>query len=267
MPTYNVIGSLCPTLPYPASLVSPTGQVPTTLEDVVGGETLSFIGIFNQNAAAVDALGQMGGGAYAVLQSTGELTAGSGLSLNVSAAFCTLDGVVYGSAGSLALTGSAYNWVYMLSSGVFTSTTSVTTTPPANPATRCVFLGRVTCSASAITEIDYSGRLESRGGVLYRRLGDAGAPSDTPVARYQIVTRAGGGIYLWTGEQYVAFAGALGTAIASVTDNDSVTLAEFEQAQSNWRRYALNNWNLLGGPMELWEGIEDQLEIAIAEMA
>ena len=266
MPSYNVTGTLCPTLPYASTLITVSDATPTTLENVVGGETLSFIGIHNRNAARVDALGQFGAGAYAVVQGTGELTDGGGLSLAVSACAVTLDGAVTASAGTLALTGSAYNWVYLLQNGTLTKTTSVTTTPPANPAAKCVFLGRVQCGASTITDIDYSGRLEWRGGMLYRRLGDAGAPSDTPVSRYQIVTRTGGGVYLWTGDQYVAMAGALGAVVATAVDNTSVSLAMLEQIERNWRRFALNLTHVLG-TAEPWAGLEEQLELAVSEAA
>lgn len=68
-----------------------------------------------------------------------------------------------------------------------------------------VYLGRVVVDgAGVMTVIDYSGRLELKGGTLRRRTSDAGMPADTPPAEYLISHRTAGSRYLWEGGVYYA---------------------------------------------------------------
>lgn len=198
MPTYSRTAVLCPAPQVYSALVLPGGGAPTTREALVGGESTALLTKWNTNAAAIDALGQIGAGAYAVRQGTGELTAGAGLTLNVSALAILVDGPVAVAAQTLALTDGADNHIWALRTGVVAKQTGSLLPPTGG----LVYLGTVTTAAGAITAIDYSGRLEFRGSGLYRRTADAGAPGDTPPASLLFVNRTAGGRYMWDGDAY-----------------------------------------------------------------
>lgn len=205
MPDYNLLAAgECPAIVVPASLLDPAAGTPLVASALVAGDTSAVLTKLNTNASRLDLAGRWGGGGYAV--ATGlDLTAGAGLTLNISAGQAVLDGVAHvGAATTLALTDAAYNWVWILQNGSITKTTSATTTPPAAPSAACAFLGRVYCTGGVISTIDYSGRLELRGGTLYRRTGDSGAPGDAPPAKLQFLAQTAGGRYWWDGAAYTA---------------------------------------------------------------
>jgi hypothetical protein len=77
---------------------------------------------------------------------------------------------------------------------------------PDPPTSACCFLGRVLCNPGNIVEIDYSGRHYLRGGCIWRRTADEGAPTDEPSATTLFMHRTAGGVYAWDGVEYFAVA-------------------------------------------------------------
>ena len=196
MPSYSVAASLCPTLAAPSTLLIPgTHSAPVTQTPAVGA-TSSVPALVDRMAANLDLTGRRGGGAYAVTE--GLDISGSALTCTVTAGQAMLDGVVTNPASAtLSLADNAYNWIYLLQNGSVTKTSDASTTPPANPASVCAFLGRIQVTAGTPGTADYSGRWELRNGTLWRRTGDAGAPADTPASTLLFVNQTAGGLYLW----------------------------------------------------------------------
>lgn len=209
MPVYLLRANQCPAIQMPAALLDESDGLPLTAERILAGASgpAGLLQI-NQNAARLDNVGRHGG-AHAHCIKTGlALTAGAGLTLNIGTGHVGIDaGATLDVATTLILPDGAYNagdltvrcWIWMNeTTGVVQVTSS--TVPPAG---RYALLGSARTNAGAIVDIDYSGRLELRGGMLYRRTGDEGAPTDAPPA-VQVITRTGGGEYLWDGERYQA---------------------------------------------------------------
>lgn len=232
---WTATAALCPALVSPSGLLIPTDGTPTQASSITAGATTAGLTAFNVNAEKLDLLGRVGGGAFALAPQEGstacELTAGSGLTLNIAAGNFLVDSPGHRAATTLALTNNVYNWVWLTASGSLVAATSATTALPSTPASARVFLGRVLTAAGAITQIDYSGRLELRGGTLYRRTADAGMPTDTPPASCQILTRTAGGLYLWDGDQYVSVGGSGGTVPYWIISTRTYQVALYEQAQ------------------------------------
>jgi len=207
------------------ALLSPAPQVPTALllpgtDPAVKAGTLtagasgsgSLTTPFNANAAHLDNVGSIGGAwAYAVDYGL-DLSDGGGLTLNIAAGGAGVGAVpTVAAAQTKALTNSSQNHVWLLRDGSISLRQNVLT-PPATPA---VYLGRVTTAGGVITAIDYSGRVEHRGGTLYRRTADVGTPTDTPPAGIVLLTETSDGLYLWTGTEYVSLASSSGVGFAT----------------------------------------------------
>lgn len=195
-----------PTLPSRTTALIPGTDAAPVASSLTAGDTTQLLTKHNRNATGLDALGTAGAGAYAIIRRNAagslDLSAGSDLTLNISVGDAILDGIRHRAATTVNLTDNAYNWVWLTQAGTVSVTSDAAETPvPAAPAAICAFLGRVYCTGAAISVIDYSGRLEFRGGTLWRRTGDSGAPGDTP-PYYQIYTETLGGRYWWDGTAY-----------------------------------------------------------------
>lgn len=221
---WTLTAVLSPGVQTPTAFLTPGTDAPNKAAAIIAGASGpgSLTTPFNTNAAHLDNLGTAGGvWAFAVVYGL-ELTAGSGLTLNVSAGGALVGAVPTKTAAlTAALTDASQNHVWLLRSGAISLRQNVLT-PPATPG---VYLGRVTCAAGAITAIDYSGRVEVRGGTLYRRTADAAAPADTPPASLVLLTQTAGGLYLWDGGAYRNVTGTLAGLAAGPNNAQYLTLA------------------------------------------
>jgi len=131
-----------------------------------------------------------------------------------------LDGPVTLAADeTVALTDNATNYAWLTQAGNLVVVVGATTPPPGVDA--AVFLCRVVTAAGVQGTPDYSGRYEMRGGTLYRRTGDAGAPADTPPDTVQFLAQTAGGRYWWDGSAYTKL------------DRQGVAVADLAQTISN----------------------------------
>lgn len=209
---WTAIASLCPAARPVATLGDITNAVPSVSTTFVAGDTLEASDL-NQIGARNDLAGALGGGGIYCVQTGLEVTISSGITISVSAGKFVGDGECeLSTATTLALTNNVYNWVYINNSGGLVAATSATTTVPAVPSGGKAFLARVLTAAGAITEIDYSGRLESKGGAVWRKTYDAGVPSDTPPSTVRFISESRNGLYYWDHTQWLAMgAGEVGT--------------------------------------------------------
>lgn len=218
MPVYTANAADCPAVQTPAAAVT----APTVAAALAGGETDELLTRFNDNAEQLDITGQLGGGGYAVGIGL-ELTDGGGQLLAVSAGVALADGARQIAATTQALGNNVWTWVYVNNAGTLVLATHTAATPvPAIPAGAKVFLGRVKTLAGAITEIDYSGRLQHYRDGLKRKTNDAGPPTDTPPAGIMFWAETATGLYRWTGTAYASLAGGDGLV------PDLITAAEYQ---------------------------------------
>lgn len=199
--TYSINAASCPAIQVSTSSLDPTSSTPTptTASTLTAGASGpgSLTLPFGRNAVRLDLLGKHGGGAVAVAEGL-DITYTSGLTITVTAGVAMSDGPVkLVNAATVGLTDNSTRYVWFLQGG--TPTTTNTTTAPSSTA---VFLGKVVTAGGVVTVIDYSGRWELRGGLLWRRTGDAGTPGDTPPSTARFYNRTNGGIYIWDGSSY-----------------------------------------------------------------
>lgn len=206
MLTWTKNAAACPAIQVPGSLLDPAGADASTVTSLVaegilaGTDGLTGLDAVNRNAVRLDNAARYGGArAHAVLEGL-DLSGPGGLTVSCSAGAAVVGAahVIVPAALTAALTNNADNWVWLLRTGLL-SVQPGTLAAPGSPA---VLLGLVVTAAGAVTGVDYSGRLELRGGTLYRRTADAGAPADTPPAGLILVQRTAGGRYLWDGDAY-----------------------------------------------------------------
>lgn len=209
---WTALASKTPAARPVATLGNITTAVPSDGPVFAGGETSGAVTMLNEISARADIAGAVGGGGIYCVQTGCEVTVSSGLTIAVSAGKFCGDGEGQVDALTQAMTNNVYNWVYVLQSGTLTVATAATDTVPSIPAGAKAFLARVLTAAGAITEIDYSGRLESKGGAVWRKTYDAGVPSDTPPSTVRFISESRNGLYYWDHTQWLAMgAGEVGT--------------------------------------------------------
>lgn len=206
-PVYTEIALYCPPWVEPGAPLSPSADpaAPLTFNEFSLGQTTTVPLRLNQDNRRSEIIAQHGGaGAYAVVYGL-DLSVSSGLTLAYSLGCANVDGPQRLAAGTLALAGLVYNWVWITSGGVVTFVTgSKRDEVPDPPTSAAAFLGRVLCDGSSIVEIDYSGRHYQRGGKLWRRTADVGMPTDEPSATLQFRQRSSDGVWEWDGVEYFA---------------------------------------------------------------
>lgn len=232
MATYLYKAADCPAVQYPTAYINPAGLTPVIGDAIINGDTSQGMDKVNATTARVDAQSQLGGGGpFGVQQGTGEITAGSGLTANISAALFRANGTEYAAAQTFACTGGSANYLWLNASG-----TVVRSGDTDVPSGGKVFLGLVECSGSSIGSIDYSGRQELRSGWLFRQTADAAEPSDTPNASISFYAVTEGGLYLWNGTEYVPIDGATSALLTDLTDLEG----EHERLARLFRRLIRN---------------------------
>lgn len=160
--------------------------------------TTSLSAKWNRNALAVELIGRLGCGTYCILNGL-TISTGTGLSLGVAAGQAAIDGVVeIDTATTYTVPASqAYIGIWLKQDGTLTH--SLTTTPPSGG--KC-YLGSCVTSGSAITSVDFSGVLYSRGAIAVRTTADTGVPGDSPAASLVFITYTAAGAYIWNGTSY-----------------------------------------------------------------
>lgn len=210
MSTYNLLATECPAVVVPSGFIDPAEGEPTTLSSLIVGMTaLEAVPVWQEWAAAIDALGRFGGGARAVNSGLALGTAAS-LSLPIGAGQASIDGpVTVPTATTKAVSDGIYDggnyagvriFAYLTQAGTITVVNNSLTAPSAN----CVFLGSCRTNGGAVVDTDESGVMRLlQGGILYRRTADLGPPTDSPPANVMFLAHTAGGYYLWTGTAYV----------------------------------------------------------------
>jgi hypothetical protein len=165
---------------------------------LVAGDVAQVISKLNQNAARIDAMGRYSGGCWAITNGLTLSVGGGTLTLAIAAGQAQIDGPVTLSPGTTILVpdNTPRVYVWMNQSGLLISGTS--TSPPA----ASIFLGSCVTSGGAITQVDTSGVVYNRAGVLWRQTADTTTPTDTPPAGVQLMTRGLTESYWWDGNGY-----------------------------------------------------------------
>lgn len=236
MPVFTVTAANAPAIQIPSSVTSITGAVPTSNSSdyLISGDTATVLAPkTNRNAVRLELTATYGGvGAYAVA-SGWELSVSSGLTAAISTGIGVVQGLVQTvSAATQVCTDNVYNWLWMTQAGTIALATQVAGTPaPSVPSGGKIFLGRILASGGSLTEFDYSGRCELRGGVLWRRTGDVGAPTDSPSANIKIITRTLSGQYFWDGSAHWALGGTSGVVPENIVSGSTFAIPQYYQTE------------------------------------
>jgi hypothetical protein len=258
----------CPALQTAPALLDPAAGMPTAAKRLqTGSQPPTLISNFNWNAVALDDLGRFGGGGRAVCFGLDLVPPASGLSLTVSAGLAMIDSAVPLSANAIwAITdNTARTCIWLTQAGAISPRTDILDPPIAS-----CYLGSVASAGGLIAVPDYSGVMRLRGGTLWRRTGEEGAPDDTKAAGWptdppsglQFAHRTNGGWWWWDGVAYVgALAGGSGTSVFAA----ALAAAQDEADEQGrlLRRLLRNLVDVLGE--DVLPGLEEQYEWALAE--
>lgn len=225
---------------------------------------------WGQNLAAnLDAVGRYGAGAYGVARGLDLVADGTSLSYTVTAGASILDSEVPLAADTVrAADPGVYTWVWQTapSGAIQVGTGSNPNSVPAAPAAICAFLGRIDATSGTISAIDYSGRPQLRGGVLWRQTGDLGAPGDSPPATLQFFHRTPGGLYVWDGAGYALVNSAAATtanlAVSSLLVSLASVAAAMDEEAQHRRRLLFDYVNTFN---QIPPGEENQFALAASE--
>ncbi len=260
--TVSLLAEQCPAIQTPTALItkssayalSATAPVAQSLST---GDTTTVGPKLNSNAMQLDLLGRYGGGGYAVAYGLTLSAPASGLNLNIAAGHAVIDGVVeVPAATTLAVPGSAARvYVWLQQNGTLTYTTSLTA-----PAGACCFLGSCVTGAGNITDVDTSGVLYLRGGVLWRETADEGEPTDEPPATVMLFTRTLGGLYQWDGTEY----GIVGTAASTIAEALVAVVDAHDDLERRFRALLGRLVELVGDEV-ITEELVDDAQIALSE--
>jgi hypothetical protein len=216
-----------PNLPVFSGLYDPTSG-PLTSRAFITGDTTNIRPYLNENSGRQDLLGRFGGGGNAVIHGL-VLSAGTGLSVNVSAGTAMLDGAVPFNASALgSLTNNTRNHIWLERGGNLSATTTLTA-----PGTTYCYLGSALTAAEVVSSLDQSGVLYLLGGRLFRRTADTTVPADTPPAQLQFFHRGASKLWFWDGTSYwLCSVGTTGITIAEsvvpITTNTTLSAAQID---------------------------------------
>lgn len=227
MPDYLLTAIQTPALMAPSALIDPTADpaTPNVLEAFTTGQTSGVALALNQNARHLENLGRFGGGGWAVVYGL-DLSAGTGLTLNISEGLAIIDGAVKRTATTAALADNTRTHLWLTQAGSITQKTDLT-----QPASSAVYLGSALTSGGAITSVDYSGRQSAFNGLPYRRTADTGKPADSPSSQLRYYHETDAGLFFWDGSRYTTVDAQTMPSNIAVTSAD-VTLTS-DQARNN----------------------------------
>jgi len=206
----------------PGSALSLSGTPPVISYPVTGDFASGAAAKIQKAAVHSTLIARYGSGCYGVCYGL-VISISSGLTLAYTAGEALIDGIVEKAAGTMAISPSITGRVWLNRDGTFTVRTD--TAQPANPA---VFLGTVTTSGVAITNVDTSGVLNLIGGVGVRQTADTGKPGDTPGSTQGFYTQTTGELWYWNGFQYlkVPYGGRKSTAMTDA--NKTLAASEYK---------------------------------------
>jgi hypothetical protein len=221
---YTLTAVNCPTPPTFTGAYDPTNG-PLTSKSYVQGMLPSAVRPnLNENAGRQDLLGRYAGGAYAVVTGL-DLSAGSGLTLNIAAGHAVIDGPVIYPGGSVSLTDAGRNWLWISRAGAIT----VVFNSLVPPAGAYALLGSALTSAGSISSVDQSGVLYLRGSTATRRTADTVQPTDTPPASLQFFHRGASKLWWWDGSAYWQVSPATNAfSQALIQPSASLTLSQIQ---------------------------------------
>lgn len=165
------------------------------------GDTL-ITAPLNSNACYLDVLSCLGSGSIAVAHGL-VISAGSGLSINITAGTAYINGPVQlATATTAVVNASTTNYIWIGDSGVITVVNGSITPPGSSYA----YLGAAITDGSGVTSVDFSGVVYIKNGIAYREVGDTDQPLDTPPSDWRGFTKTVKTVYFWDGTSYYSFA-------------------------------------------------------------
>lgn len=206
-PVYSSLAANVPQwvpCPMPLDVNAAYPATPLTYEMISQAQISDIPQALNRNSRRSEVVSQFGGaGAFARIYGL-ELSEDTGLLIAYSEGASNINGPQVKTAdATLALDDETYSWVWITSAGTLSAVADPDPLAVPDPPTdAAAFLGRCRMVGGALTEIDYSGRHELRGGTLWRRTADPAEPTDSPPANIQFFQRSLNGLYWWDGYQY-----------------------------------------------------------------
>lgn len=236
-PTPTLAISSCPVPKAYSGVHDPDTDGSLTSPQIATGDTAAGTSKANRMGARADVTARIGAGIWGVVPGSSgadlNLSAGSGLTLNIAEGLAMMDGAVYYPGGSVILTDNiARIWIWLSQAGAIVPVNN-STTPPAGAH---VLLGSAVTAGGAITSVDFSGVVYLQGQNAFRFNTGSGTPTGTPPANisfFQILT-GDNSLWLWTGATWRAVGSAsalLAASHTSVPVSGSLTLSD-SQARS-----------------------------------
>lgn len=181
----------------------------------------------NQNAALLEIISRQGAGVIGLVNTTGlVISAGSGLTLNISTGHAVIEGQLEYDADTVTVQNGT-NYVYAKSDGTFEAVLN-SITPPV---TKGCFIGVAIAAAGVITSVDNSGVIYLRSGICYRKTFDVDYPLDVPPSNWLGITETQAGFYLWTGTSYICIDDKL--KVQSKTSNYQILSTDRQKVFTN----------------------------------
>lgn len=233
MPTYALTSVQIPAPVIPTDFIDPLDGAPDALTPLTNGMVpVDAVPVWHEWARSIEAMGREGAGARCINRGLIPSDSGDPLTVEVSAGQACIDiPVTLAEGGSVTVSNNIYNagdlavriHLWITQGGTLTSVNNSLTPPSTN----CVYLGSCRTSAGAFVDFDLSGRMQRlQGGVIVRRTADAGEPADTPPSTISFRAKTAGGIYEWSGEEWIDAAFDSKTVYTSGDHATSGTLAD-----------------------------------------
>jgi hypothetical protein len=204
--TYAILASALPALQGPgaARLIGDASTDPATPfggKTLATGDTDGLVRKFNKNALELDYATRVGAQGYGVTE--GLTFSGSALTITVAAGKATVDGEIELPVATAVTITNTTNYIWLKRDG--TLEVKTTTAAPAIPA---CYIGAVIAAAGLVVNYDLSGVMNHVNGLLKRKTGDTGKPTDTPGVTWAFLQDSSGASYLWDGTRYLYLAPA-----------------------------------------------------------
>jgi len=236
---YTLTADQIPAPVVPSGFVDPQGTdvnsvyAPAALPALVNGMApIDGVPVLHQWARSIEALGRDGAGGRCINRGLVPSDSGDPLTVEFTAGQALIDiPVTLADGGTCVVSNNIYDagditvriHLWLTQGGLFTSVNNSLTPPSTN----CVYLGSCRTDSGAFVDFDLSGRMQRlQGGALVRRTADLGEPADTPPSTISFRARTEGGVYEWTGEEWVDAAVDSKTVFTSGDHTTSGTLAD-----------------------------------------
>lgn len=233
-PTPTLAVAAVPVIPSWTSFHNPASGGVLTSPDWDQGDLVTDT-VLNEMGTRSDLVARYGGGGYGVIPGpagTGcNLSAGSGLTLNIAAGAVMMDGTIPVSAQSVTLTDEINTpgvWIWISQAGAIVQSND----DPTPPAGAHVLLGLATTTGGSITGVDFSGVVYWLGALGGQRFTtDTATPGDTPPANISFIHHGTGKLWIWEGADYWqissgAAAAGLGVYRVQVDGNETLVAAD-----------------------------------------